>query len=152
MVQFLLSALTVVFGVLRFALPFSGELNKRHVFRDVLHIQVGAVYGFALAEESWKIFWIAHFLFVLIQTKIIFGEPFSGLDAYKNAAHLFVGLLLGYAFLVQDAGIGFLAAILVVLELVAFVMSFGKNPKRPTEKDGAAWGAKEPGKLESPTT
>ena len=125
-----MAAISIAFAALRFILPFTGDLNRRHVFRDVLHLQIGLVFGFALAHQSMPMFWIALCLLIVVQYKIVFTNPFSYLDAYKNGAHLFIGILLGFAFLTGDLVVGLFAGVLVSVEVVAFLMNGNREPSR----------------------
>lgn len=126
-----MAAISIAFAALRFILPFTGDLNRRHVFRDVLHLQIGLVFGFALAHQSMPMFWTALCLLIVVQYKIVFTNPFNHLDAYKNGAHLFIGILFGFAFLAGDLVIGLFAGVLVSIEVVAFLMSvWNREPSR----------------------
>lgn len=126
-----LAAISIAFAALRFILPFTGEFNRKHVFRDVLHMQIGLVFGFALVYQSMLMFWTGLFLLIVVQYKIVFTNPFNFLDAYKNGAHLFIGILFGFAVLAGDLVIGLFAGVLVSIEVVAFLMSVGnREPSR----------------------
>jgi hypothetical protein len=45
--------LTIVFGVLRFTLPVTGEINKKDIFKNLAHVFVGMLIGLAIGAQSW---------------------------------------------------------------------------------------------------
>lgn len=46
--------ITIIFGILRFILPVSGEINKKDIFKDMAHIWVGILFGLAYGgQTSW---------------------------------------------------------------------------------------------------
>ena len=47
------TAITIVFGVLRFTLPVTGEINKKDIFKDLAHVFVGTIIGLAIGAQSW---------------------------------------------------------------------------------------------------
>lgn len=42
---------TIVFGVLRFVLPVSGELNQADIYKDCAHIFIGGLFGAYFASK-----------------------------------------------------------------------------------------------------
>ena len=49
---FVLTLLAIGFGVARFLVPVTGELNQADVFKDVAHVFVGILFGYAGAAST----------------------------------------------------------------------------------------------------
>lgn len=53
MCLFVLIAVSVVFGVLRFIVPVSGKVEKKDIYKDLAHIWVGVLIGVAMVLGGW---------------------------------------------------------------------------------------------------
>ena len=49
---YILFAFCIVFGVLRFVLPVKGEIVKGDIYKDLAHVFVGVLIGYALFSED----------------------------------------------------------------------------------------------------
>lgn len=50
----LLTAVTIVFSVARFFVPITGQINHADLFKDLAHLFVGLLFGYALATTINK--------------------------------------------------------------------------------------------------
>lgn len=55
--------LTILFGLLRFILPSSGQINQEDIFKDLAHIYVGVLFGLGYQEKFYR--YLAYFITIL---------------------------------------------------------------------------------------
>lgn len=56
---------TIVFGILRFVLPASGEINQADIYKDCAHLFVGGLFGAYFASKRLPYLLLALALTVL---------------------------------------------------------------------------------------
>ena len=51
---YVLLLITIGFGIARFIVPVEGKINKRDIFKDMAHLFVGFVFGYAANGSDWE--------------------------------------------------------------------------------------------------
>jgi peptidoglycan/LPS O-acetylase OafA/YrhL len=54
----ILLLVAVAFGVARFVVPVTGQLNQADLFKDVAHVVVGFMFGYAAYAKTRKELWL----------------------------------------------------------------------------------------------
>lgn len=63
--QYILLIITVLFGISRFTLPVHGQIVQEDIFKDLAHVFVGFLFGYAVCSKNWKYWSLAIGLTVL---------------------------------------------------------------------------------------
>lgn len=63
--SWILAAVAVGLGIARFIVPVAGSINKADIFKDMAHVVVGFMFGYAATKKRWQLWAIAIGLTVL---------------------------------------------------------------------------------------